>query len=651
VVSTQTYNYAKFDYPNASGPTTAFGINDRGEFVGEYLATTTRSEPTVPFPIVETFRGVYVFNDAGFRSKAAELIKSTLGFRPGSIVDAYAINNNGDTPIASQDFKFGRLIDQSIVYGNNDLGSSVGFLSDGTPGDNFSQYHYSYGVKDAGGFFSLVSVPESTQTVSRDINNKGEIAGYYTDILGHTHGFIYSHQTFMNIDFPAASNTKVYGLDDLGQVVGSYVDATGQHSFVDTSGAFVTLQNGFEAYGINNSGQISGTYTDQAGTHGSVATLQGPDTLTLHVSEDSSGKYSDAQFVVKVDGVLFGGIQTVSALHSSGQTNDITLTGNFVNASNIDVSFFNDQYDYKTRDDVNLYVERLAINGYEYNGSEASVDPYIGLQTGTSTELFRNGSAHFVVGTDTLTLRVSEDAWAYHPDAQFVVKVDGQQVGGVLTTDTLHSTGTYEEISLKGNFADSHQVTVEFINDQYGGPSDDVNLYVESLSVNGVVWTGSEATFNPTAATQIGSTVQLYKNGSATFNLAPDTLALRVSEDAWTYHPDAQFALIVDGKQVGEAHSVTALHAQGQSDTFSFTGDFSQAHQVAVSFLNDQYGGAGQDVNLYVDSISLNGQVLNGSAAVVDAASGTHTGTSVELFQNGSAVFNVDDLHHVGMLV
>ena len=253
---------------------------------------------------------------------------------------------------------------------------------------------------------------------------------------------------------------------------------------------------------------------------------------------------------------------------------------------------------------------------------------------------------------DTLLLRISEDGWREHPDAQFILKVDGVQVGEVNTVTASHGAGQTQNVILTGHFREAHQISVVFLNDQYGHtPDKDVNLYVDSVSLNGVVQTGSEAKIDPGAGMTVGSSAELTHNGSATFDVTPKALVVHVSEDAWDYHPDAQFALIVDGKQVGEVQSVAALHAQGQSDTFSFKGDFSQAHQVAVQFLNDQYGGTNQDVNLYVDSISLNGRFINGSEAVLDAFSGTHAGTSAELFRNGSAVFNVDDLHHVGMLM
>ena len=88
---------------------------------------------------------------------------------------------------------------------------------------------------------------------------------------------------------------------------------------------------------------------------------------------------------------------------------------------------------------------------------------------------------------------------------------------------------------------------------------------------------------------------------------AADTLVLNLSEDAWL--GDAQFVVAVDGQQLGGPQSVSALHALGQDQAFSFAGVFGAgAHDIAVSFINDAWGGTpNTDRNLYVDAISYDG--------------------------------------------
>jgi len=85
------------------------------------------------------------------------------------------------------------------------------------------------------------------------------------------------------------------------------------------------------------------------------------------------------------------------------------------------------------------------------------------------------------------------------------------------------------------------------------------------------------------------------------------SLVVRLSEDA--YAGDAQFAVSVDGTQLGAAQAVTARHGAGAPQAFSFAGNFAPgAHQVSISFLNDLWDPAtGADRNLYLDGITLNG--------------------------------------------
>ena len=111
---------------------------------------------------------------------------------------------------------------------------------------------------------------------------------------------------------------------------------------------------------------------------------------------------------------------------------------------------------------------------------------------------------------------------------------------------------------------------------------------------------------------------------AATVGSGPDSLALRISQDA--YQGSAQYTVSVDGVQIGGTLSASALHSSGQSDTVTVRGDWAAGnHTVTVEFLNDAYGGsAATDRNLYVD-----GATYNGAALAVD----------LDLFSAGPATF------------
>ena len=71
---------------------------------------------------------------------------------------------------------------------------------------------------------------------------------------------------FNTFDDPSATNgTQAFGINDMGQIVGAYFDATGMHGFLESGGMYTTLVDpsatrGTIAEGINAAGQIVGTY-------------------------------------------------------------------------------------------------------------------------------------------------------------------------------------------------------------------------------------------------------------------------------------------------------------------------------------------------------------------------------------------------------
>jgi probable HAF family extracellular repeat protein len=83
---------------------------------------------------------------------------------------------------------------------------------------------------------------------------------------------------FSTIDVPGSPQTAVYGINDAGDIVGSYLEvhgSTGQlHGFLLSKGGYTTIDGsnsgslGAQALGINNARQIVGGYSDASGDHG-----------------------------------------------------------------------------------------------------------------------------------------------------------------------------------------------------------------------------------------------------------------------------------------------------------------------------------------------------------------------------------------------
>jgi len=240
-------------------------------------------------------------------------------------------------------------------------------------------------------------------------------------------------------------------------------------------------------------------------------------------------------------------------------------------------------------------------------------------------------------GPETMVLNLSEDA--YRGDAQFVLTVDGEQVGPAQSVTALHGQGQSEAFTFQGNWgAGSHQFGVSFVNDLWDGSAEaDRNLYIDSatydgvqvgnaieLRTNGTVPLGTAPIPQPASqvpgAGQGGTTATPVAGGPAappTVGTGPDSVTLNLSEDA--YRGDAQFVLTVDGEQVGPAQSVAALHGQGQSEAFTFQGNWGAgSHQFGVSFANDLWDGSAEaDRNLYIDSATYDGGRVENPVALL----------------------------------
>ncbi len=124
----------------------------------------------------------------------------------------------------------------------------------------------------------------------------------------------------------------------------------------------------------------------------------------------------------------------------------------------------------------------------------------------------------------------------------------------------------------------------------------------------------------PTSSPDASTTPNISGASNASATAGASRLKLSLSEDAW--QGDAQFSIAIDGKTIGTPQTVTALHSAGATQDFSFSQALTAGtHDIAVSFLNDAYGGtANTDRNLYIDGASVDGTPVSGVANILLAA-------------------------------
>ncbi len=144
------------------------------------------------------------------------------------------------------------------------------FSTDGTL-DNTHAYRLFDGI------FVTIDFPGSSYTEPRGINDSGQIVGFFREATpGPSHGFLLSGGTFTRIDKPGAGATQALGINNSGHIVGLFADFTGTHGFIMTpAGGFSTID--FPGAirttptGVNDSNQIVGFFDDATGTRGFLA--------------------------------------------------------------------------------------------------------------------------------------------------------------------------------------------------------------------------------------------------------------------------------------------------------------------------------------------------------------------------------------------
>ena len=80
---------------------------------------------------------------------------------------------------------------------------------------------------------------------------------------------------YTTLNAPAGTNgTGAHGINNLGQIVGTYQNATGKHGFLESGGTYITLDDPYATLGttnasdINDAGQIVGSFQNATGSHG-----------------------------------------------------------------------------------------------------------------------------------------------------------------------------------------------------------------------------------------------------------------------------------------------------------------------------------------------------------------------------------------------
>lgn len=252
-------------------PGTAYGLNDNGVIVGEYVAPDSdnksrafRASPAVSTDVVSlgvlaggNASAAYAINRAG---KAVGYSNMRASAESASLVDHAVLFRDGKVIDLGYFAEYGGI--GAYARGINDADVIVGAFkkTDGT--------YRPFQIID--GTVVLLNGFELDNAQAIGINNNGCIIGNITLSDGSTRAFLYERGQRTDIVPEGGGPTRIYGQNDLGQFVGEYkvTNSAGTletRAFVFDNGVFMELQSLLPttftqmftvAYAINNRGAI-----------------------------------------------------------------------------------------------------------------------------------------------------------------------------------------------------------------------------------------------------------------------------------------------------------------------------------------------------------------------------------------------------------
>lgn len=205
--------------------------------------------------------------------------------------DSYAINDSGVIAgdyIDSAGVQHGMLMKGKQVVTIDDPDCAAGtltFYGVNSTGVAAGQcYLNSTGLLGAlvwnKGKFTTLVPPDSTTANASGINDNGDVVGSYTDSSGQQHGFVYSNGKYAKLDPPsdAGETVAAWSINNQGYVTIYAASSAPQYSSYvtpDLGKTYIPFAYsgagplGTVIHGINNKGGIDGTYYDaSSGTHG-----------------------------------------------------------------------------------------------------------------------------------------------------------------------------------------------------------------------------------------------------------------------------------------------------------------------------------------------------------------------------------------------
>lgn len=260
------------------------GINVHGKIAG-YYGSGARSSPSKGYLLVSPY-GAGNYQSENFPGSVQTQVTglNDLGVTVGTLSYTNDANpaNNADYGFWARGGRYHKVVFPTTdrhrpqvnqLLGVNDLGVAVGFYLNSV-GDARG-YTYSVATRR----FTNVQVPRAISVTAAAINNHGAVAGYFTTTGDVTKGFLRRpNGALVVLAKPGANVTQAFGVNALGEVVGTYTVGSSTYGFTWTPrGGFTTISDpsgvgSTVVNGVNKAGDLVGYYVGGGGnTNGMLA--------------------------------------------------------------------------------------------------------------------------------------------------------------------------------------------------------------------------------------------------------------------------------------------------------------------------------------------------------------------------------------------
>ena len=203
--------------PPGSTDSSVVGINNSGQVIGHFsdsagryfgfLYDSATESYTVIAPAGSTYSDAYRINNSGqvighFQDSAGR----SYGFLYDSASGNYTVIDPPGYNLSALSLTVRRINDsgQVIVGFDTSSGGYEGFLYDSSTGS-----------------YTRIGLPGISDVVPREINNSGQVTGYYYD-GDKGYGFLYDGSRFITFEPPGSTSVSELIINDSGQITGGY---------------------------------------------------------------------------------------------------------------------------------------------------------------------------------------------------------------------------------------------------------------------------------------------------------------------------------------------------------------------------------------------------------------------------------------------